>query len=382
MKIIFQKDIICAAVVPLMSGISNKSTIPATECILIEATSDGRCVMTTYDTEKGVRVNVEASIVDPGAYAINASKFSQTVRAMDGDTITLTVDAKNCATITSGKSSHTMSALNGADFPELPRLVSDQGFAVNAKTLRNMISKCMFAMGIKDQRAILNGMYFTIDKDELTLVSCDSFKLAVCSTHTEITNIDESNPEAYKFILPNRSVNEIYKLLSGIDDHITMYVTRKNIVTTMGNVMFFSKLIEGEYLDYNRIIIRNHRIFLTVDREAFLSALERASLITEEKSASSHVKLTSAQDMLQISATSGAGSAYDEIFAEHEGEDIVIAFNNRYLMESLRASSAEKVKLSMSGPRSSMNVEPADPETEDNAGDSELFLILPVRMKD
>ncbi len=382
MKIIFQKDIICAAVQPLMSGISNKSTIPATECILIEAMSDGRCVMTTYDTEKGVRVEVEASVIDPGDYAINASKFSQTVRAMDGDTITLTVDAKNCATITSGKSSHTMSALNGADFPELPRLVSDQGFAVNAKTLRNMIFKCMFAMGIKDQRAILNGMYFTIDKDELTLVSCDSFKLAVCSTHTEISNMDESKDEAYKFIVPNRSVNEIYKLLSGIDDNITMYVTRKNIVTTMGNVMFFSKLIEGEYLDYNRIIIRNHRIFLTVDREAFLSALERASLITEEKSASSHVKLTTAQDMLQISATSGVGSAYDEIFAEHEGEDIVIAFNNRYLMESLRASSAEKVKLSLSGPRSSMNVEPADPETEDNAGDSELFLILPVRMKD
>ncbi len=382
MKIIFQKDIICAAVVPLMSGISNKSTIPATECILMEAMADGRCVMTTYDTEKGVRITVEASVIDPGSYAINASKFSQTVRVMDGDTITLTVDAKNCATITSGKSSHTMSALNAADFPEIPKLSGDQGLAVNAKTLRTMISKCMFAMGVKDQRAILNGMYFTIDKDELTLVSCDSFKLAVCSTHTEITGTDESREEAYKFILPNRSVNELYKLLSGNEENASMYVTKKSIVVSMGDVIFFSKLIEGDYLDYNRIIIRNHRIFLTVDREAFLSALERASLITEEKSASSHVKLTTAQDMLQISATSGAGSAYDEIFATHEGEDIIIAFNNRYLMDSLRASSAETVRLSLSGPRSSMNIEPADPETEDNAGDSELFLILPVRMKD
>lgn len=382
MKIIFQKDVICSAVIPLMSGISNKGTIPATECILIEAMADGRCVLTTYDTEKGVRVTVEASVIDPGSYAINASKFSQTVRAMDGDTITLTVDAKNCATITSGKSSHTMSALNGADFPEIPKLTSNQGVVINAKTLRGMISKCMFAMGIKDQRAILNGMYFTIDQDQLTLVSCDSFKLAVCSTRTEIVNMDADKTDAYKFIVPNRAVSEIYKLLSGKEDETSMYVTRKNIVVSMGDVIFFSKLIEGEYLDYNRIIVKNHRIFVTVDREEFLSALERASLITEEKSGSSHVKLTTAADTLQISATSGAGSAYDEISAIQEGEDIVIAFNNRYLMDSLRSSAAEKIKLSMSGPRSSMNIEPADPETEDTAGDSELFMILPVRMKD
>ena len=382
MKIIFQKDVICAAVQPLMSGISTKNTIPAAECILIEAMANGTCVMTTYDLEKGVRVTVEASVIDPGSYIINASKFGQTVRAMDGDTITLSVDAKNCATITSGKSSHTMSALNADDFPEIPKLYSNQGVSVNAKTLRTMISKCMFAMGIKDQRAILNGMYFAIDKDELKLVSCDSFKLAVCSTHTEIENIDEENTEAYKFILPNRSVSEIYKLMSGVDEDVSMYLTKKSIVFDMGNVIFFSKLIEGEYLDYNRIIVRNHRIFVEVDREQFLSSLERASLITEEKSGSSHVKLTTQGDMLQISATSGAGSAYDEISAIHDGEDIIIAFNNRYLMDTLRASSAEKVKLSLSSPRSSMNIEPADPDTEDNAGDSELFMILPVRMKD
>lgn len=382
MKIIFQKDVICAAVQPLMSGISIKNTIPATECILIEANADGNCVMTTYDTEKGVRVTIEASVTDPGTCLINASKFNQTVRAMDGDTITLMVDAKNCATIISGKSSHTMSTLNASDFPEIPKLHSNQGVVVNAKTLRGMISKCMFAMGVKDQRVILNGMYFTFDQDQLTLVSCDSFKLAVCSTRTEIVNMDQEKTDAYKFILPNRSVNEIYKLLSGKEDEVSMYLTKKSIVISMGDVIFFSKLIEGEYLDYNRIIVRNHRIFVTVDREQFLSALERASLITEEKSGSSHVKLTTAADMLQISATSGGGSAYDEISSVHEGEDIVIAFNNRYLMESLRASDAENVKLSLSSPRSSMNIEPADPETEETAGNSELFMILPVRMKE
>ena len=382
MKIIFQKDMICAAVQPLMSGVSTKNTLPAAEGILIEANADGTCVLTTYDLEKGVRVTIEASVIDPGAYIVNASKFSQTVRAMDGDTITLTVDSKNCATITSGKSSHTMSALSGTDFPEVPKLYSSQGVSVDSKTLRGMMAKCMFAMGVKDQRAILNGMYFTIEGNKLTSVSCDTFKIAVCSTQTDIQNLDESKTDAYKFIIPNRSINEMYKLLSGVEGETFMYLAKKSIVVTMGDVTFFSKLIEGEYLDYNRVIIRNHRIFVTVDRDAFLSALERASLITEEKSASSHVKLTAEGDMLQISATSGAGSAYDEITATHEGDDIVIAFNNRYLMDSLKACTAEKVRLSLSGPRSSMNIESADPETEENIGNSELFMILPVRMKD
>lgn len=382
MKVIFQKDIICAAVQPLMSGISTKNTLPAAEGILIEANADGTCILTTYDLEKGVRVMVEASVIDPGTYIVNASKFSQTVRAMNGETITLSIDSKNCATITSGKSSHTMSALNGSDFPEIPKLASTQGFAVNGKTLRNMMAKCMFAMAVKDQRAILNGMFFTIEGSQLTLVSCDTFKIAVCSTQTDIQNLDDTKTDAYKFIIPNRSVNEFYKLLASVEEEASMYIAKKNIVITMGNVTFFSKLIEGEYLDYNRVIIRNHRIFVTVDRDEFLSALERASLITEEKSASSHVKLTATGDVLQISATSGVGSAYDEMSALHEGEDIVIAFNNRYLMDSLKACTAEKVRLSLSGSRSSMNIESADPETEDNAGDSELFMILPVRMKD
>ena len=124
-----------------------------------------------------------------------------------------------------------------------------------------------------------------------------------------------------------------------------------------------------------------------VDREYLLSALERAALITEEKisgSGRSHVRLEVVGDILKISATSnsGVGSSYDEVFVEHEGDDLAIAFNNRYLIDSLRASDAVRVKLSLSGARTSMNIEPADPETEENAGDSELFFLLPVRMKE
>ena len=381
MKVIFQKEVICSAVVPLMSGISTKNTIPATECILMEATADGRCVMTTYDTEKGARIVIEATVLEAGSYLINATKFAHTVRAMDGENITLVIDGKNCVTISAGKSSHTMSALPASDFPEIPRLTSEHGFTVNAKVLRSMIAKCMFAMGINDMRAILNGMYFQIDGNQLSLVSCDTFKIAVCSTLTDMKNLNESRTDAYKFIVPNRSVGEIYKLIAGIDEDVSVFLTRKSVVLSFENMTFFSKIIEGEYMDYNRVIDRSHRISVHVDREDFLAALERVALVTEEKSGSSHVKLTTADGVLQISAMSNTGSAYDEISADIDGQDIVIAFNNRYLMDSLRACTAERIKLSLSGPHAGMNIQPADPETEDRAGDSELFMILPVRMK-
>ena len=384
MKIVFRKDIICAAVAPLMSGVSTKMTMAATEGILIEASLPNTCVMTTYDIEKGVRISIEADIIEAGSAIVSASKFSQIVRVMDGGDITLTVDDRNCATIVSGRSSHTLTALPAKDFPEIPRLISSQGFVAPQKTVRGMIAKCMYAMGVNDQRPVLNGLFFSVSEGKLHTVSCDSFKMATCATETDLMGLEGGEAvDSIRFILPNKSVGELYKLLDDKDEDaiVTVYVSRKNIVFVMEDITFFSKLIEGEYIDYNRIILRNHRILVYADRESVISALEHAALITEEKvagSVRSHVRLEVTGNIMKISATSGTGSAYDEVAVGHEGEDLVIAFNNRYLIDSLRACQADRVKLSMSSPLSSINIEPND----ENTADEDLFMLLPVRMKD
>lgn len=385
MKIVFRRDVICAAVAPLMSGVSTKMTLAATEGILIEASLPNTCVMTTYDIEKGVRITIEADVIEAGSAIVNASKFSQIVRVMDGD-ITLTVDDRNCATIVSGRSSHTMTALPAKDFPEIPRLTSTQGFVAPQKVVRSMMAKCLYAMGVNDQRPVLNGLFFSVTGGKLHMVSCDSFKMATCATKTDLYGLESDlTVEDTRFILPNKSVNELYKLLSDKNEEaiVTVYTSRKNIIFVMGELTFFSKLIEGEYIDYNRIILRNHRITVYADRESVISALEHAALITEEKvagSVRSHVRLETQGNILKISATSGTGSSYDEVSIGHEGDDIIIAFNNRYLIDSLRACQADRVKLSMSSPLSSINIEPGD---EDRcAADEDLFMLLPVRMKD
>ena len=383
MKIVFRRDVISAAVAPLMSGVSTKMTLAATEGILIEASLPNICVMTTYDIEKGVRITIEADVIEAGSAIVSASKFSQIVRVMDGD-ITLTVDDRNCATIVSGRSSHTMTALPAKDFPEIPRLTSTQGFVAPQRVVRSMMAKCLYAMGVNDQRPVLNGLFFSVKGGKIHMVSCDSFKMATCATEADIYGLESDLAvEDTRFILPNKSVSELYKLLNDKDEKavVTVYTSRKNIIFVMGELTFFSKLIEGEYIDYNRIILRNHRITVYADRESVISALEHAALITEEKvagSVRSHVRLEVQGNILKVSATSGTGSSYDEVAIGHEGDDLIIAFNNRYLIDSLRACSADRIRLSMSSPLTSINIEPADDDTVDE----DLFMLLPVRMKE
>ena len=383
MKIVFRRDVISAAVAPLMSGVSTKMTLAATEGILIEASLPNICVMTTYDIEKGVRITIEADVIEAGSAILSASKFSQIVRVMDGD-ITLTVDDRNCATIVSGRSSHTMTALPAKDFPEIPRLTSTQGFVAPQRVVRSMMAKCLYAMGVNDQRPVLNGLFFSVKGGKLHMVSCDSFKMATCATEADIYGLESDLAvEDTRFILPNKSVSELYKLLNDKEEEavVTVYTSRKNIIFVMGELTFFSKLIEGEYIDYNRIILRNHRITVYADRESVISALEHAALITEEKvagSVRSHVRLEVQGNILKVSATSGTGSSYDEVAIGHEGDDLIIAFNNRYLIDSLRACAADRVRISMSSPLSSINIEPADDDTDVE----DLFMLLPVRMKD
>lgn len=384
MKVIFNRTAIGAAVAPLMCAVSANPTNITLKGILIEAKFPDTCIMTSFDNEKGVRITVEAKVIEEGKFIINAQKFTQTLRVMEGEEVTLTVDDKLVACIFSGKSSHKMSALRGEEFPSIPDLESDRSFIVGQAVVKKMMSQISFAMGVNDQRAVLNGAFFCIEDDSIMMVSCDSFKLAKCKAKTDLVNKNTNGNEhlEYKFIVPVKTMNELYKLLSDNEDALMqIYVTRKQIVFLIGELTFFSRLVDGEYIDYNRIIVKTHKINVKVDKKTIISALERASLVTEEKIASSgrsHVKIDVNGNIMKISAVSSAGSTYDEINIEHEGDDILIAFNNRFLIESIRACDSENLKITMSSALTSINIEPSEAEDDKE----EIFMLLPVRMKD
>lgn len=387
MKIIFNRSAISSAVAPLMCAVSGKSTLTAIEGILVEAKIPDTCTLTTFDLEKGVRITVEAKVIEEGSYIINAQKFTQTLRVMEGEEVTLTVDEKLSACIFSGKSSHKMNALAGADFPAIPDLVSDRSLIAGQAVIKKMLSQISFAMGVNDQRNVLNGAYMKIDDESLMLVACDSFKLAKCRVKTKLTNKNTNGNDhlEFSFIIPVKTVNELSRLLSDDEEAVTqVYITRKHIVFIIGEITFFSRLVDGDYIDYNRIIVTNHRISVSVDKHELIAALERAALVTEEKiagSVRSHVKLEVCGDTLKISAVSSAGSTYDELSIGHTGEDMLIAFNNRFLIDTVRACDSEELVLTMSSPLTSMNVQPVENNYEES-GKEEIFMLLPVRMKE
>ena len=383
MKIIFKRQTAERTAAPLMCATGGKSVLATSEGILIEANSPDVCIFTTYDMEKGLRTNVEAKVIEGGSYIINAQKFIQTLKVMDGDEIMLTVDDKLSACITSGKSSHKMNALKGEDFPALPDLTSELGFEIKYSTLRKMIAKTAYAMGVNDTRPVLNGCYFKIHGNELMMVSCDGYKMAKCVLNTRLENRNSDGSELrFSFIIPNKTMNELYKLISDDDDkNVRIYMMRKHIIMQIDDITFFSRLIEGEYIDYDRIIVTTHKVVVDVDREELVSALERAALVTEERiagSVRSHVKLEFDDNILRISANSSAGSTYDEIETVSEGGKISIAFNNRYLIDSVRSCTGEKIRLSLSSPLTSMNIQPVDSED----GSDDIFMLLPVRTKE
>lgn len=383
MKIIFSRQTAAATAAPLMCATGGKSVLSTSDGILIEAQSPDICIFTTFDMEKGLRTTVEAKVIEGGSYVINAQKFIQTLRVMEGDEVTLTVDEKLSACITCGKSSHKMSALAGSDFPKLPELKSELGFGLSQALLRRMIGKTMYAMGVNDQRQVLNGCYFRVIGNNMMLVACDSFRLAKCSIEADVENGNSDGAEVrFAFIIPAKTINELYKLLSDDEEErVRIYMMRKHIILQIGDITFFSRLIEGEYIDYDRIIITSHKINAYIDRDDLVSALERAALVTEERiagSVRSHVKLEFMNGVLKISANSSAGSTYDELEMDQTGDNLCIAFNNRYLIDSLRSCDGEKVRLSLSSALTSMNIEPANAEE----GSEDLFMLLPVRMKD
>ena len=385
MKIIFNRTAVLAATAPLMCATANRSTLTATEGIKIEAIHPDTCILTTYDLEKGLRTTIEAKVIEEGTYVINAQKFNQTMRVMNGDEVTLTVDRNLSAVMECGKSTHKMSALRGDDFPELPRLESSLGFTVSSATFKEMLGKITYAMGVNDQRAVLNGCFVSVSEGQLMMVSCDSFKMAKCITKN--INIENNNADGsdirFKFIIPVKTVGELVRLLSsGEEDTVRIHMMRKHMVFYIGDLILFSRLVEGEYIDFDRIIIRQHKIHVELDRDVLLSALDRAALITEERvagSVRSHVKLQLEEGLLKVLASSAAGSTYDEIEVEQDGGDLLIAFNNRYLIDSVRACESERIRISLSTPRASANIEPAGGEEQDR---EDLFMLLPIQMRE
>ncbi len=391
MKLVFNKNTMSASIAPLLSSTVNKLDIPSIGGILFEA-KDGVCTMTTYDLQKGIKVIADVEIEEEGVCVLNAQRFASAVRAFSGDSITLTVGEDKQATLKCGRSRLQMNAIAGSDFPEIPPLTSKINFKIPQKVLKRLVSKVAYAMAVNDHRNVLNGCFFKINKDHLTLVACDGFRVARCDTDNSVAHMDDDElVQRLSFIVPTKTVLELQKLLEDNEYDISVFLTKRHIVFTNGEYSFFSRLIDGEYIDYERIFSGNYKIFCEADKSEFLEIAERALIVTEERIAGcnkTHITLEINEEKsnISVSAINAQSSVYDNIECSVNGGDLSISFNNKWLCETLHSIETEKVKLSLNSPLSATIIEPvgelSDEEKDElKVNEKNIFLLLPVRTR-
>ena len=366
-----------------MGTVSNKNTITAIEGVLIEVLDDNNIQISTYDMNKGYRAVIEAvSIEREGRYIINAQRLFQTIKVLPDDEITFDVNERLNCDITCDKASFSMFALNGQEFPNLPDLTTDEGFTVSAEVLKRMIGKVQHSIAEQDNRPMLCGSYFKINEKGLEVVSCDSYTLSKCNMECDIKSLSSNSSINYSFIIPGHALGEMSKILADCDDEdVQFYLSRKHAIIKKSDTIFFTRVIDSEYIDYNRIIPKDNNIIAVVDKERLLSGLERANIIAEEKiqgSGRSYVKISLNDQYLGLTSNSVNGGVSDEMDCVHEGENIEIGFNCRYLINSVRVIDSEKIKITLKSATQAITIEPE--EKEDNFGS--FYMILPVRMND
>lgn len=380
MKAIFDKNKLLSEISPMLGVVSAKNTIAAIEGIKI-TTQDDKCELCAFDNEKGIKNHVDAEIIEAGSYIINAGKLHQILRVLPEGSVTIEISDRNVTKISSGISSFELHALPGDDFPVLPELGGEKGFTIEQAELKNMISKVMFAVGVNEPKPMLNGVYFKIDGSKITVVASDGQRLAL---KEKICDIDNLGGEELKmeFIIPGKSLSELTKLLSDSDGKkVKIVLGRRHVIFAIEDILFFTRMIDSSYLEYERFIPKNNRIFVKVSTDALLRSLERASLVTEERTmgqTKSPLRCIFKDGVLAFSSVSVSGKFYDEIPVEKTGDDIVIGFNCKFFIDAMRCVDNDYVTLSMSTPLMSMLIEPSESSDDDKF----IYLVLPVRMRD
>ena len=372
MKFVSDKKTLLSLIIPAASAASNKSTLPALEGLLFTL-KDEVLTVCGYDLEKGVRTMGTVIPMESGAVIVNAQKITSIIRNFPDCDICIESDNRNMVRITGGMSDFTIHGVTAEAFPNLPDLGGENGFHIFRPLMKDIINSTVFAVAQSEARPILTGELFMVENGTLTVVALDNFRLAI----REEKNCVFNNNNKFSFVVPGRALSDLAKLLDDSDEPLIVEFTAKYIIFKLDDTVFFSRLLEGEYLDYKRALPTNNRIFAKINRADFIESAERASLLVDEK-LRTPLRCKFEDGSLNISCNTQYGSVNDNIKIKKEGEDIEIGFNNRYLLDALRACKDEDIRVSMSTPLMAMIIEPAEKDENSNY----TYLVLPCKLKD
>ena len=367
MKFSCEKALLQAAISTTSRAVSPKSSIPALEGILLEAGSDLR--LTGYNLETGIRTIVPADIREEGTLVLGARLFGEIVRKLPDDIVTFQSE-NYMVNIKCGMSEFNILGTDPEEFPELPTVEYQNSLILPQSRLKAMISQTLFAVSDNESRPIHTGSLFEVDSEGLTIVSVDGYRLAL--RHESIDK--KEGAETFSFVVPGAALSEVEKICSDVDEPASVTQGARHVMFKVGDTMLVSRRLEGEFLAYRQAIPRNNTIHVEGDTRALLSSIDRVSLIISDK-LKSPLRCVFDSNLLKISTKTAIGDAYDECPLSGDGGGLEIGFNNKYLMDALKAAPADKVRLELTTGVSPCVILPT--EGEENF----LYLVLPVRLK-
>ena len=366
MKFSCEKYLLQNACATAARATASKSPIQALEGLLLEASADVK--VTGYDLKKGIYTSFAADITQAGSIVVNSRLFGEIIRKLPDGIVTVATDGLNI-NVKCGKSDFNIMGLSPEDYPEIPVVDGQNQISLPEKILRSMINQTIFAVADSDVRPIYTGTLFEVSGDELTLVSVDGYRLAKRSE-----KLDSAKMESCSFVVPGAALSDIERICEDSEDLVSVSVGQKHISFSIGETVVISRRLEGDFLNYKKSIPESFRHVLKVERGELMAVIDRVSLIISEKN-SSPVHLFLNDGSIECSCVTPIGKAEDVCLCEGSGEGLEIGFNDRYLMDALKAAGKEELLLCLNTASSPCILKAAD------GSETFTYMILPVRLR-
>ena len=348
-------------------AVAQKSSLSIIEGIL--CTTGHGLSLTGYNMETAITYDMEAEVKDPGRCILPAKLFSDIIRRLPEGPVTVVVDDNFKVSIRSGYASFTISAESAEDYPTLPDVNAGRPVYLPQSKLKELITGTIFSVSEDQSRPIHTGVKFEVTNETITAVAVDGFRLARRTYHPE-----EGTGREMNFVVPAPGLKEVEKILSDTEDNAAFTLGPKHILFQIGRATLVCRLLEGEFLDWRRVVPTDCPIKLIANVSELASSVERVGLIVSEKY-KSPVRCIFSNQELQMRTNTTIGAAEDRCSFAGDGKELEIGFNVRYLADALRVVPAQEVTLELTNGLSPIVLTPVDDKYDF------AYMVLPVRIK-
>src|SRR3990172_3403043 len=340
MHIRISRDELYSGVGPIQAVVETKRSLPILSHLLLEASSNRLSIFGT-DLDVGVRKGVDGEVIKEGSIALSARKLYEIIRELPATTVELNADADLTATITCGKSEFRMKGLPRDDFPSM-REPKEGGILLERRLFRDMIRRTLFAVSSDQTRYTLNGILFRATPKDVRMVATDGHRLAISTVETDVTK--DSGP--IEAIIPRKAAAEMLKLLRDEPGEIEIETSENHLLLSSDQTLIDSRLIEGQFPNYEQVIPTTATKQVTLDREAFLAGLRRTSTILGERTVPTTMELKPGKLLLSC-VNLDLGEARERLDVEYPHEELTVGFNARYILDFLSVAEGEQVTIQL-----------------------------------